>query len=447
MQMKFVQSIILFLFCINAAFSQEKWSLEQCIQKAIENSLNVKQAKLGMAQAEVNLRQNRAARLPNLNAGINTGLGFGRSINPITNTFIQQNFLSNTFFVGGDVPIYGGNQIKNSIDQSRIDAQAALYDTKNAENTIALSVAAAYLNILLAEEQLVNAQKRLEQSQSQLNQTDKLIQAGSLPQNDRLDILADIAVQQQGIVDAQNLVAINYLTLKQSMNIEPSIGVIIEKPELLESMLLGSTDFSLNEVYTNAAGIMPNIKANDLRLRSLELNERIVKGNLRPSLQLRYSIDTRFAKVISQDFNEPDYFDQLNDNFNQGLTLALNIPIFNRLVNKTNLELAKLNTTNQQLINEQAHQQLKTDIQRAIADAKAAQGSLEAAKVSLEAASAAFENAQKSFDLGAINSLDFTTARNRLDQAQVELSRSKYQFIFNLKVVEFYQGKSLSLDN
>ena len=187
-------------------------------------------------------------------------------------------------------------------------------------------------------------------------------------------------------------------------------------------------------------------KANDLRLRSAMLGEEITKGNMRPNVSIGYNSDTRFSQLLNIDLEQPAYFDQLNQNFNQSLNANVNIPIFNRLNNKMDLENARLNTINQELTNEQNRQQLKTDIQRAIADAKAAKESLEAARVSVDAADAAFENAQKSFDLGAINSLEFSTARNRLDQAQVELSRSKFQFLFNVKVVEFYQGKTLSLN-
>ena len=261
MHRKLILFSLLLFFTVNFAVCQEKWDLQKCINQAIQNSIAVKQAQIGISRAGNELTRSKGARLPNLNAGVNLGLGFGRSINPITNAFIQNNFLSNTFFVGGNVPVYAGDRINKSIQQSKINLEASKLEAKATENDIALTIAASYLNILLAEEQVENAKKRLEQSESQLAQTDKLIQAGSLPENDRLDILAQMALDQQGIVDAENLVAINYLALKQAMLVDPSVGIIIEKPALLDAMLVSPVDFVLNDVYTNAIGFLPDIKS------------------------------------------------------------------------------------------------------------------------------------------------------------------------------------------
>ena len=475
-------AVIVFTLLISSSYAQEKWSLEKCITQAQQNSLSVKQAQFDVSRANLNLKQSQLSRLPSLNGTISGGYSFGLSLNPTTNTLQNLSNGINNLSLSSGMLIYGGNRINNSIKQSKIDIEAAKLNIEAAANDVGLNVASAYLNILLAEEQLENAKKSLSLSESQLEQTDKLIEAGSLPYNDRLDIIAQMALDQQRIIEAENLVISNYLTLKQLMLVEPSQEVVIEKPVIPELEYTNPENFVLEKTFNSALSNLPDIQANEMQLRSFEIGEDIAKANLLPRLTLFGNLDSRFSNSVkdfaNSDFSEaqevlgqarpfdldgqrvnlspveldgiivPDrkYFDQLNDNFGQSISVSLNIPIFNNYQNRITVEQARVNTLNQQVINQQQRQTLKSNIQVAIANAKASQENLEAAETSLEAAQAAFTNANKRYDLGAINTLEFTTARNRLDQAQVELTRAKYQYVFNLKVVEFYEGKPLRLE-
>ncbi len=475
--------ILTMLTSIQVTVAQEKWSLEKCVNHAIQNSLTIKQAVFTIRNQELTLKQNQMNRLPNLNGSIGGGYQFGRTINPTTNNFEQQNIGFNSIGLNASMQLYGGNEINNAIKRSKIDIQAAKLDADASANVIGLNVANAYLAILLAEEQLQNAQNRLDLSEEQLEQTDKLIQAGSLPQNDRLDILAQMALDRQGIIEAQNLVDINYLNLKQLLELDPNVGLIIERPEILDGELVDPGTYLLNEVYATALGTQPNIEANDLRLKSFLLSEDIAKAGLLPRVFLSGSVNSNASTValdpskvnpadilvvrgnpepveingdlgsiaffdtrINGEIPKRSYLDQVNDNFGQAVSVNVNIPIFNNFQNRTAIERARLQTLNQEVINQQDRQTLKTNVQRAIADANAAKETLQAARVSLEAATAAYNNAQRRFDLGAINSFEFSSARNRMDLAQVDLTRAKYQFVFNVKVVEFYQGKPLKLN-
>ena len=468
---------------IQLALAQEKWSLEKCITHAIQNSLEIKQAHFSIRDAELDLRQSRMSRLPNLNASIGGGYQFGRTINPVTNDFEQQSIGFNSINLNAGIQLYGGNEINNAIQRSKIDIEAAKLDAKASSDLIALDVATAYLSILLAEEQLQNARNRLSLSEDQLAQTDKLIEAGSLPQNDRLDILAQMALDNQGIIEAQNLVDINYLNLKQILQLDPSVGIVIEKPAILDAEIANPESYLLNDIYTTALGTQANIKANDLRLKSSQLSEQIARAALFPTVTLFGGINSNASDVITDPskidpadvsvvrsapipveingqlssvafFNEEiqgeipkrSYLDQINDNFGQFVQVNVDIPIFNNFRNRTSIERARLTTLNQEVVSQQDRQTLKTNVQRAIADAKAAKETYEAAQSSLEAATAAYRNAERRFDLGAINSFEFSQARNRMDLAQVDLTQAKYQFVFNVKVVEFYQGKPMQIN-
>ncbi|MCB9264574.1 MAG: TolC family protein [Lewinellaceae bacterium] len=466
----------LLLMAAQAVFAQNTWPLEKCIQYAQQNNLSTKQAQYNIQDAQLMEKLNQFSRLPNLSARTSAGYQFGRTIDPTTNSFNNQRIGFNSFSIDAGMTAFGGGQINNSIKQSKKDLEAARLEAQATSNDISLNIASAYLSILLAEEQLQNARKRLELSQEQLGQTDKLIQAGSLPPNDRLDFLAQIALDEQSIVDAQNQVAIGYLNLKQLMEIDPNEDIRIVRPESIE--VPSDADprlYRLEEVYTTALKTQPQIRAADLRLESAQLGEDIARAGMLPTLNLFASLNTNYSSAAQTpiigptsnmetvyindmpvdiefrgegpvDYEQVSYSDQINENFGQTVGASLSIPIYSNHRNRIQMERARLNALNTEVINRQQRQQLKSDVQRAIADARAARESYAAAGKSVDAAQAAFDNAEKRFQLGAINTLEYTTARNNLDRAQVDLIQAKYQYIFNLKTVDFYLGRPINLD-
>jgi outer membrane protein len=462
-------------FIAQAATGQETWSLQKCIEYGRQNSLSMMQAQNSIRNAELLKKQNQLSRLPNVNGSANAGFQFGRTIDPRTNQFATQEIGFNSFGINAGAILFNGGLINNSIKQSKIELDAANLDADATATDLALNIAFAYLNILLAEEQLENTRTRLRLSQEQLDQTDKLIRAGSVPANDRLDFLAQIARDEQVIIEAENLVEINYLTLKQLMEVDPAMEFRVERPSVVIPVEAAPDQYTLEEVYASALGVQPRIRANDLRLESAQLQESIAKAGMQPRLSVFGSLSTNYSSiaqtitgfqtervpttvfiddnpvVIEFESSVPilakfSYGDQIKDNFGQAVGLSLSVPIYNNHNNRIAIERARVQALNTEVINRQTRQQLKADVQNAIANSKASRRSYEAAQRSLEAAENAFQNAEKRFDLGAINSLEFTSARNTLDQAQVELTRSKYQYLFNLKIVDFYLGKQLTLD-
>ncbi|MEL6926473.1 MAG: TolC family protein, partial [Bacteroidota bacterium] len=338
-------------------------------------------------------------------------------------------------------------------------------------------VAAAYLNILFSEEQLSAAQQRLAQTQAQLQQTDKLIQAGTLPANDRLEILARIANDEQSIVAAQNNVTINYLLLKQLMTMDPNTDLRIEKPEI-EIPVIDPESFDFETVYMQALNTQPQIRASEMRMQSAELQTRIAKSGLYPTVGLGGNINTRWASAVR---NPPTEFetvvsdpiparingedgtiaffernplnegtrrsfgDQLSDFLGQSIGFSINIPIYNNHRTKIEMERAELGILTQQVQNDQIRQQLKTDVQRSIADATAAKKALEASQKTVESLRTAYDNTQKRYTLGAVNTFELTTAKTNLDNAEIDLIIARYDYLYKLKIVDFYQGNKITL--
>jgi outer membrane protein len=466
---------ILGLLLCTGLNAQQRWSLQQCVEYATKNSISIKQAQNQINNAALALKQNQANRLPQINASVGGNIQFGRTIDPTTNSFNSQSITSNSLSLSGGIPVYNGGRINNSIIQSRIDMEAIRFDAATATNTLSLNVAANYLNVLLAEEQLAIAKTQLDQSRLQLAQTEKLIEAGSRPRNERLDALSQVALNEQTVVDAENQVILRYLSLKQLMLLDPAQELLIERPEIIIPTSANPDAFVLDEIYNGALGTQPQILAGLKRRESAMIGIDLAKAGMLPSLSLFGNLNAYASsraynygirkQIISQTafFNgQPITFeiesqipeqlgrqawtDQINQNFGQSIGMQLSIPIFNNNRNRISMERAKINVAGVDLNNEQAKQQLKTDIQTAIANARAARRSYIAAQAAEEASRLAFESAQQRFDIGAANQLDFNTARNNLSRAQMDLTRSKFQYIFNLKQVEFYQGRQITLN-
>ncbi len=477
-----IQKIPFIVLALTLSFgslqAQEVWSLEKCVVYAQENNLSIQQAGYGVTAAELTLQEAKNARLPNVNGFVNGDVNFGRTIDPVTNSFTNETRTSSGLGISAGVTLFNGNRIKNSITQSQYDAAASRYDRQQMETDIALQVAAAYLQILFSEEQLANGQKRLEQTQNQLEQTDKLIQAGTLPRSDRLEILANIARNEQEIVSMDNNVELNYLTLKQLLQLEPDFELTAEKPTITVPRVEPES-YVLREIYNKAYNNRPNIRAGEMRLKSSELGIDIAKSLRIPTLSASASVNSFWSDktldyanpTIGPDrvgpaqnvfiggvmstiafwetdvsFDKRAYFDQLSDNFGQGIGLSLSVPIYN--ANRTNIaiERAELNILNQQVANRQTEQALKAEIQRAIADAKAAKKQYEAADKTVAALQDAYTATEKKYKLGAINTFEYTTSKNTLDQAEVDLIIAKYNFLYTTKVVEFLEGSELKLN-
>ena len=449
---------------------------KKCIEHARENSLSLKQADYAIQDAEWLEKRAKNARLPGVSGNITGGAQFGRTIDPTTNTFRNQTIGFTNYRVDASATIYDGGRMGANIKQSKINTQAAKLDADASFNFLALSIANSYLTILNAEEQLKNAEKRFELSTEQLDRTDKLIRAGTLPKNDRLDVIAQMARDEQAIIQARNLIETNYLSLKQLLDLDPNTDVKIKIPELGKiTSEVNPDNLSFREVYASALGTQPQVEADKLRQQSSELNQDLARSGMLPTVVLFAGLDTRWSSlgktVIGTEdvvnnvpviFNgqtatigfpgespilgDNPYIDQLDENFGQNVGVQISVPIYSRGFNKIDEERAKIGVMNAKVQSEQTLNTLKTNVQDALAQARNAKLSQDATQKTYEAAEAAYQNAQKRFDLGAINTFDLTTARNNLDIAQRDAVVAKYEYIFRLKVLDFYQGRPIKLD-
>ncbi len=476
-----MQRIILFccfVFIANLSYAQKTWDLQGCIDYAKERNLSLQRNQIAIQNAEITDRVNRLQFTPNVSASLDGGLQFGRTIDRTTNEFGTSALGFGSLGLSAGLPLYTGGRIKNTIEQGKVNLELAKADAATTANDIGLNIAVTYLSILLAEEEANNARTRLALSKEQLLRTNKLIEAGSLPENDRLDILAQIARDEQNVIQTENNTTLNYLNLKQLLELEDDTDFQISRP----AVVLPTDDidkYDLNTLYEQALQRQPQVEASELRIKSSAYNIEIAKAANRPSVNVFGSVNSNYS-TLAKDFEAiqfetvlqespvfinnapatlgilspqqvgevPDkaFGNQVLDNFGQSLGLSVSVPIYSQGRNDANIEQAKLGVLDAQLQAKQVQQQLRRDIQQYLANARASKQTLRASEQAYEASKAAFENTEKRFEFGAANNLEYTTARNTLDQAETDLIRAKYQYVFDCKVLDFYIGKPLNLN-
>jgi outer membrane protein len=462
-------------WAIGSLDAQEVWPLERCVEYALNHNINIEQLKLSMQFADLDVDNAVHARYPNLNGSLGANANFGRTIDPVSNEFSTETIFSNNLGLQSGVLIYNGGRLKNAIKQAEINAKASGYDLAQTQRDIALLVANAYLSVLFAQENLTITENQISLSKEQLTQMEKLIRAGSMAANEKLNLEAQIANNEQNLIANENAIATALLNLKQLMRLDVDKDIQVEVPQEDITILSDVDILTFKEVYNSALTTQPNIKAAEYDMQSAEMGIKIAESGLKPSLSAFGSLGTAFSNrgirrlddiTFLQDvnvvfnnipttigieqtvptFEDNPYFSQLNDNLSLGAGVSLSVPIYNNHVNRNNIERAKLNMSNVALTNEQLKDNLKTNVQQALADARAAKKQLASALKNVEAQQAAYANAEKRFKLGALNTYDFIASKNQLDIAQINVIIARYDYIFKSKVIDFYMGNPLKLN-
>ncbi|MBD1396133.1 TolC family protein [Pontibacter sp. JH31] len=456
------------------------WSLEEAVNYAKTNNLNVRQSSLNRELEQADLNQSRASRLPSINANGNYSFNTGSFQDPVTFSLLTQNARTSNVSINATLPLFAGFQQVNQIKQNSLNLEASEQDYLSAQNDITVQIVTAYLNILFANEQMNVSDLQRNLTREQLKRTNILFNAGSVAENAVLDIESQLATDELNYITAQNQRDISRLTLMQLLNIPTSEDFQIEIPKIPEPdenpvIVDGS------QVYDVALQTLPAIRATDLRLRSAERGIDLARGAYYPRLSLFAGAGSRYAstsrklvaleqvnvgrvpQVVYYDAagSESDiiYFDQFStrridehygmfsqwdDNLNTQFGLSLQIPILNSLQVRTNVQRAKLQHQNAKLNADIARNNLRQTIEQAYVDAIAAQRRYAASLQQVNASEKNFRNAELRLQNGVINSVDFNIIANTYRSAQSSLIQAKYDYTFKLKILDFYQGKDLS---
>ena len=436
-------SIVFMLGGINSS-AQNVWSLQKCIDYALENNIQIKQQQLNTDYYETQLSQAKSNRLPNLNAQIGNDNSFGRSLT-YDNTYKNVNSSSLTGGASTNFTIFDGLILTNTIKKQELDLQATLKDLQKAKDDIMLSIARSYLEILFAEEVVLVDEAQIEVTRQQINRTQQLVDAGSLAKGSLLEIQAQLAREELQLVNDKNSVQLSYLTLFQFLELPIAESFTIEKPVLPEIKANISMANSI-DVFNNAMNSRPEIQAAQLRVKSAESQLEIAKGNRYPSL----SFNANYYNLYNNKYTDVTgtaikFGDQLKNNRRSSLGLTLNIPIFNRFQVKNGITNATLQISDYKYRLQTESNVLRKDIELSYTNALAAFNryiSTQKAVVSMEEA---FRYIEEKFNVGMVNSVDYNLQKNQLTSAKSQLLQAKYEYIFRTKILDFYNGIPIEL--
>jgi outer membrane protein len=476
MSKKFTATLVfVFLFCLSFAQSGKKvYTLKECIEIALQNNLTVKRSALGLRGADITLDQSRYTMLPSLNVSGSGGANFGRSIDPTTNLFIDQQINNANANANASLLLFNAFRVMNTIKQSVNDKAAAENDLTKAKNDVILSVITFYTSVIFNQELLQNAQFQLKTTQQQLERTKKLEQAGSVPLGNVLDLEAQNATNELNLIQRENNYNLSLLQLKQSLQLPASTQMEVEIPELSVEDL--SLDQTTEQIYDIAKQNLPEIKAAVFRTESANFALKAARGSLYPRLNLNASAFTNYssaAKIFQNGVVDPSpvigylgndqtqvvrsfrpttiggevvekpFSNQISDNIAQSVSIGLTIPVFNAFNARANVLRNKV-TKEQAFINlTDVENRLRQAIETAHNDATAAAKTFASSSKAVKAREEAFRMTKQRYDAGASNYVDYQVSENNLFQAKSDQVRAKYDLIFKKKVLDFYQGKPI----
>ena len=475
---------IFLLFIVFQVSAQQKWDLRQCVDYAMKNNISVKQADVQARIIALQLKQAQLSVYPNANLTSGLGTQFGRSIDRTTNIYSNTQSLYQNIQLQSGILVYNYNRLKNTIAYEQFSANAALQDVEKAANDAALSVCTYYLQVLAAKEQVIISQLQIGQTKTQLDITKKQVEAGSLPELNRLEIEAQLANDSSTYISAQSNFDQSVLALKGVLNMDAAAPFEVAIPESTSIPTLPLSELQPEVVFQLALNNQPLQKANDFRIKAAEKNIAINKAQMYPTLNFGVNLASNFYNSfqrvdgysingyspngdmvsignnnyyisspnisIKQSRNSlgeiwKGYGSQLNNNFGQTLGFSLTVPIFDNGQYRTAYEQSKLTYKSQLLNKEGADLTLKQNIYTAYSNAISSLQKVNAAKKSVETNQKVFDFATKRYNLGLLSTIDLLTNQNNLLRAKLQLVGNEYDYIFKMKLLEFYKGQGLKL--
>jgi outer membrane protein len=418
---------------------QKVWTVNDCIQFALEKNIQVQKALVSNDINQINLEYAKAAWHPSLSGTARENITWNNQTNTTTGSTVFKSTNGTNISLGSTVTLFNGKKIRNNVRKSEIDYEADKYNTEVIRETVSLNVLNAYLQVLYAEEQVKNSTNQIASTQEQLNLASERMKLGAIANSDYLQVKSQLATEKQTLAATQSQLAINRINLMQLMELPETNDFTIEHPNL-DSLINQERIPDPSEVYQIALGIKPEVRNAELNKKSSQINVDIAKAGLYPDLSLNAGLTTLYtSSILSKAIGN-----QLENNISPAIGLSASIPIYlNRQV-RTNVEIARKNTNNAELDEMNVKNQLRKEIEQACQDVISSQTEFEASAQAYQAVKESFDVASEKFYQGLMNSVDFLIQKTSYIAAESSFLQSKYRLIFSYKVLDFYTGQPLS---
>ncbi len=437
-------SFIIFHLSFSPCGAQTPWTLEKCIDYAVEHNIAVRQIENQIEQRQLQLQTSKAQRLPDLNASAGQNFSFGRGLTA-ENTYTNTNTSSTSFSIGTSVPLFTGFQIPNQVKLSQLNLEAATKDLEKARNDIRTQVAQAFVQTLYDMEISNVARRQIAIDSAQVARLKVLLEVGRASHAELSQQQATLAQSQLTATQAQNNVQLALLNLSQLLELDTPEGFAIAVPDSsLHSSLLtpNSSLLTPESIFAEAVGIRPEIQSEQLRLKATEHSIKIAQAGLYPSLSFSAGLGTNY--YTTSGFPSDGFGKQLKNNFSQYLGFNLSIPIFNRLQTRSSIRSARVDRLNQQLQLDNVRKLLYKEIQQAYYNTVAARQKLASSQQARQASQDAFALVQAKYEQGKATITEFNEARNNMLKAESDLTQARYEYLYQTALIRFYQGKPMT---
>lgn len=441
--MKSICSLLLICaFMGTGAFAQDTTTLtlEKAIETALTNNIDVRQRQLQLAAARVDHSESKANLLPNVNASINHGINQGRSIDPFTNTYVNEEIRYATYGAGASLLLFNGLSQQHSIRQAHFAYDASKLEMQQARDNLSLNIMLAYLQVLSNEDRLEMAGMQVEVTQQQLKRLQTLHQQGAISPPMIAELNGQLKGEELALVNAGQELENAKLALAQLMNV-PYNKAMRLKPIGMEMLMADQQIPAAEEVYTQAMGQLSLVKAAQYRKRSAEAGVQAARGFYYPRLFLNGNLNSNYSSAATFNGEEIYYNDQLRNNIFSSISLSLQIPIFNTFSAHYGVKRAKLTLQNVNLAEESTRQQLRQDVETAQLNLTNARERYRILQQQLEAFAEAFRAAEVRFNSGVDTPVEYLIAKNNLDRTRTNLLMAKYDYVLRMKILSFYSGR------
>ncbi|QXP62118.1 TolC family protein [Polaribacter sp. HaHaR_3_91] len=414
------------------------WSLQDCIEYALENNITIKDAALTKNIAEIDYNKAKSSRLPNLFGSASQSFSNGNTIDPITSSYVTDQIHSTNVGINTSMTLFQGNQITNQIAQNKILFSQSVFEEEVTQNNIVLNILETYLQTLYSKESIEIAKNNLLASETEVVRAKSRLDAGTIALSDYTEAQSQAATNKYNVITAKNNYQQYIIALKQLLELSPIQELEIET--INENMDLVNIELNKADVYEKALGILPEIQSSNLNIEANKKQLDIAKGGFLPTLALSGSLGSGYTSI-----NDNTFSDQFDVNFNQKLGLTLTIPIFNRNQTKSAVQTASINIEKAEIQKLSTEKEVYKKVETAYQNALSAQEQVIAAEASKVAAEQSYKLAQKKYELGALSTTDLVISQNTYTNAQQNYLQSKYLNILYHQLLQFYQGNDIKL--
>lgn len=420
--------------------AQQGWTLDRCIDYALENNIQIRQSDIAAQTRDVDLNTARSNRLPGVSASASQSWSFGRSLT-IDNTYANTNTASTSFSIGADMTLFAGGRVSGNIHNAQLGLEAAKADLERIKDDVRVQVAQAFIQIVYNRSILDVARNQVTIDSMQVERLDALAAIGKASSAEVASQRATLAQSQLSVTQAQNNLSMSILTLTQLLELPSPEGFDVIQPDA--DAIEFSIPDSPEQIYAQALDIKPTVKSEEIRLQQASNSIDIAKGGYYPTLSLSAGAGTGY--YTSSNRTSDNFGSQMKNNFGPHVGLNLSIPIFSRNNNRNNVRSAQLNMMNQEMQLDNVKKQLYKEIQQAYYNTVSSKSRYESSQEVQTSAQESFELMQAKYEGGKASITEFNESKNRLVTAQADVIKYRYEYLFNTALLEFYRNSSFEL--